>query len=83
MRFFTTAVALLSLAGVSLSALTVQKYPGAAPDRYLVKLRDDANKDDIISLIERSQGEVVHNWSIFNGFAGWSPILAFFVYAAL
>ena len=70
MRFFTTAVTFLSLAGSALSALTVDKYPGAAPDRYLVKMKDGVDKDGLITQIERDGGEVTHKWSLINGFAG-------------
>jgi len=70
MRFSTTVLALLSLAGSALSALTVDKYPGAATDRYLVKVKDDVSKDNLIAQIKKDGGEVTHNWDIINGFAG-------------
>ena len=75
MRFFTTTLALISLAGSALSALTVDKYPGAATDRYLVKVKDDVSKDNLIAQIEKMGGEVKYNWDFINGFAGLLPFL--------
>jgi len=57
---FSTALAFLSLAGSALSALTVEKYPGAATDRYLVKVKDEVSKDNLIAQIEKDGGEVTH-----------------------
>jgi hypothetical protein len=74
MRFFTTAVALLSLVASTLSKLTVDKYPGAPSDRYLVKVKDGVNKDNLIAQVEQAHGQVTNKWTVVNGFAGVLPL---------
>jgi len=70
MRFSTTAISLLSLAGSAVSVLTVDRYPDAAADRYLVKVKDDVSKDKLIARIANDGGDVTQKWDFINGFAG-------------
>jgi len=77
MRFSTTALALLSLAGSALSALTVTKYPGAAAGQYLVEMKDGVSKDNLIAQIKKMGGEVRYNLDSFNIFAGLLSLLGY------
>lgn len=52
--------------------LPIQKYDGTTTGRYIVQMKDGADKASLQSLImEAVDGQVItHDWSIINGFAG-------------
>jgi len=73
MRFSVAAVTLFTLASSALSAVippTVEKYNGETNGKYIVQLREDADKAELLEQVKASKGEVIYDYSIINGFAG-------------
>jgi len=75
MRFLAAATAIVSALIVSpvsgVAHIPIQKYNGAT-GRYIVQLKEGADKSSLLSqLMQAVDGQVItHDWSIINGFAG-------------
>ncbi len=73
MRFSVAAVTLFTLATSALSAVippTVEKYNGETNGNYIVQLRKDADKAELLEQVKASYGKVTYEYSVINGFAG-------------
>jgi len=75
MRFFTTAISLLALVGITI-ALTIEKYQGPTTGNFIVLLNDGISKASILSDIKKGNGLITHDWTLINGFSGrfWLPM---------
>ena len=73
MRLLPTAISLLALVGVTV-ALYIEKYQVPTTGRHIVQLKDGVSKANIQSEIKAGNGQITHDWTIINGFAGmfWS-----------
>ena len=50
----------------------IEKYNGTTTGRYIVQMKDGADRADLQSLILQAVGgqKITHDWNIINGFAG-------------
>ena len=49
---------------------TVQKYGGVRAKGYLIKLKDDASRTEVLKQIKLTGTDVATDWKVFNGFYG-------------
>jgi hypothetical protein len=74
MRFFTAVFAVATLAVPAFASPTamqdVRKYSGETTGRYIVKLKDNADKGNLLANFKNAKVRVTHEWDLLHGFAG-------------
>jgi cerevisin len=76
MRFLAAVTAIVSafvvLPASAVTQIPIQKYNGTTTGRYIVQLKDGADKSGLQSqILQVVDGQVItHDWKIINGFAG-------------
>ncbi|KAF9535407.1 serine proteinase 2 [Crepidotus variabilis] len=74
MRFFSTSLALITLATSAIAAVTpirsIETYKGETTGRHIIQLKQGASKDSVLANARLSKEAITHDWDIINGFAG-------------